>query len=139
MAAEIILAKVNGANQASQLLSASGKTFTVGKISAVGGGMGNMLALTPATGATVAKAAAGSAVTAKTVAMTTPIATQSTAAGAGKAAAGATIAKTAAAGGIIWKGTGLSLGLGLGLGAWGPLLLAGVGATAIYGKGPWMR
>ena len=37
--------------------------------------------------------------------------------------------KSAATGGTIWKGTGLSLGWGLGLGAWGPVILLGTAAA----------
>ncbi len=44
----------------------------------------------------------------------------------------ATITKTAASGGTIWSGKGLSLGLGLGLGAWGPVLLASAVGGYIY-------
>jgi hypothetical protein len=53
MAAEIVMAQVDGAAQVSQLLAASGsKTFTVGKVASTAGAgaANNMLTLTPAGG-----------------------------------------------------------------------------------------
>jgi len=47
MAAELIMAQVNNANQTAQALAGAGKTFTVGKVTAAGGGMRNMITLTP--------------------------------------------------------------------------------------------
>ncbi len=54
--------------------------------------------------------------------------------GAGIASKAATTTSkvSAATGGTIWTGKGMSLGLGLGLGAWGPVLLAAVVATGGY-------
>ena len=52
MAVPIIMAKVNGATQVSQLIAASGsETFTVGKIATVAGG-GGIVSLTPSAGGT---------------------------------------------------------------------------------------
>ncbi len=124
----VAMKMANAAPAASSLL---GKTVTVGHAPLVAGKTGSWLVLKPAAGATAAKIAVGGA-TAKTVAMTTMPQT-GVAAATKTGIAGATAVKTAAATGTIWNGTGLSLGLGLGLGVWGPAILAGVGAAAVYG------
>ncbi len=134
---DIVALKMANGTAASNLV---GKSVMVGKAPAIAGGnTSSWLVLKPAAakgavgGATAKSAAATVAPTLKmqTVAMTTT--TPAATAAAGKAATAGTVAKSAAAGGTIWKGTGLSLGLGLGLGAWGPVILAGVGASAAYG------
>lgn len=120
-----------------------GKSVVVGKAPLVAGGKTGTawLSLKPVAAATTAKTVAGGTVVAgaatatpanaiqmKTVAMT-KVAVASPKA----AAAGAIVAKGGATGGTIWKGTGLGLGVGLGLGIWGPIIVAGVGAAAVYG------
>jgi hypothetical protein len=120
------LVAIKMANSAPALSSLVGKSVTIGQAPLVAGKTGSWLVLKPAAGMTATKALAGSAVVAKaggTAAAKSAAITMPT----------ATAVKTAAAGGTIWKGTGLSLGLGLGLGAWGPAILAGIGATAVYG------
>lgn len=54
MVAEIIMAKVADAAQATQLPALAGKSFTVGKVSAAGNGIGNWLFLVPQGSAGVA-------------------------------------------------------------------------------------
>lgn len=61
------------------------------------------------------------------VAAAKPAATKALVGGGGNAVA------TAAKGGTLWNGGGLSLGLGLGLGPWGPVLLASLLAAVGYG------
>ncbi|MBF0255421.1 MAG: hypothetical protein HQL47_02945 [Gammaproteobacteria bacterium] len=152
---DIVAIKLANGTMASNLV---GKTVMVGKAPTIAGGnAANWLVLKPAGSATAVKAAGAAAgaktagataakatapmIKMQTVALTTTTTGATTgaatgvtqAATAGKTLAAGSAAKTVAASGTIWKGTGLSLGLGLGLGAWGPVILAGVGASAAYG------
>jgi hypothetical protein len=147
---EIVALKMaNGTAMSSNLV---GKSFVIGKAPTIAGGnASSWLVLKPTAGATAAKtvgagaasAKAGTAsvakasaplVKAQTVAFTTtPAATAGSATAAKTAAATGATVKGMATSGTIWKGTGMSLGLGLGLGAWGPVILAGIGASAAYG------
>ncbi|MEO5342691.1 MAG: hypothetical protein H7842_05030 [Gammaproteobacteria bacterium SHHR-1] len=137
---DMVALKMANGTAASNLV---GKSVVVGKAPVIAGGnTSTWLALKPAAatgaktaGAATAKSAAAAstapaALKMQTVAMTT---TTPAAAAAGKTAAAGTAAKSVATGGTIWKGTSLSLGLGMGLGVWGPVILAGVGASAAYG------
>ena len=123
------------ANATPTISTLVGKTVTIGKAPLVAGGnTGCWVALKPTAVATASKAAGGTVavkaaapiVKAKSVAMTTM-------SPAAKVAGGANFAKGAATSATIWNGSGLSLGLGLGLGIWGPVIVAGIGATAMYG------
>ncbi|MEO5342969.1 MAG: hypothetical protein H7842_06465 [Gammaproteobacteria bacterium SHHR-1] len=153
----IALKMANGTAMSSNLV---GKSFIIGKAPAIAGGnTSTWLVLKPAGSATAAKVAASTTtakvassaasakasgaaiakasaplVKAQTIAFNAaPAATAGSATAAQTAAATSATVKGVATGGTIWKGTGLSLGLGLGLGAWGPVLVAGIGASAAYG------
>ena len=135
-----------GNNQIMAVQGMVGKTVTVntplvaGKGSAGAGkwlflktapGLGSKTAagVAGAKGAATAKAMAGPKM--MTVAQSSIVA-KTAAAGKGTVAAGAA-AKSVAAGGTIWTGTGWSLGLGLGLEALGPAIVAAAVAAAGYG------
>ena len=128
------LVALNMANNSTTTASLVGKSFTVGKAPLVAGKVGgsSWLVLKPAvatkTIVTGTVVAAAPTVQAKTVAMTTTTPPKIAASSTGIAKSSAVVK-----GGTIWKGTGAGLGLGLGLGVWGPIILAGVSAAAVYG------
>ncbi|MBF0470155.1 MAG: hypothetical protein HQL48_02150 [Gammaproteobacteria bacterium] len=136
MAAKGAAAK-GGAAMAAPKCAAAAKTVAVAAPKCAMAGAGGASMQTVAMTNVVAPAgAATTAAAAAPAAAGTAAQTGTAAAKAGTAMAATTKATTAGAavkGGTIWKGTGMSLGLGLGLGVWGPIILAGVGATAAYG------
>lgn len=148
---DLVALQVQGGTQAN-LAGLVGKSFTLAKAPmATGNATGSWILLKPAVGVTKAVGTAGGvAVVAKGggatllpdgwqefaakatgTAKTTPLATKALAT-TGSTAGGAAVA-TAAKGGTIWQGTGLSLGMGMGLGVWGPVMLTGFIAAVGYG------
>jgi hypothetical protein len=126
-----VILKVEGSRQ---LAGLAGKTVVVGKSNIVGAGAGKWLALYPSAAAKGAVAGTGGATAILAAAPATKgaVAAKGATTAAGTGATAMAAAKTSAAGGTIWNGTGMSLGLGLGLGAMGPALLAGAVAAGGY-------